>query len=146
MFYIVLFQLQNSNVNTLSLIGGADKQHMSLHIPQNVINSSKSNRLALKIYYKLPNTLFKDKKYASVIVWECISTSYSSAVFSYKGLFTAWLPLFLSLAGSTLADNWFTPPTFLVVSLLLAATLAIIAANITAPQHVPGSCFALCTL
>lgn len=42
----------------------------------------------------------------------------------------------------TLADNWFTPPTSLVLSLLSAATLSNIAANITAPQHVPGSCFA----
>lgn len=56
-------------------------------------------------------------------------------------LFTAWLPLLLSLTGSTLANNWrFTPPTFLVLSpsLSLAARLANITANITTPQHVPG--------
>lgn len=59
-------------------------------------------------------------------------------------LFTAWLPLSLWLAGSTWADNWFTPPTFLVLSpsLSLAAMLANITANITAPQHVPWSYFA----
>lgn len=57
-------------------------------------------------------------------------------------------PGFPARSRCTLADHWFTPPTSLVLSAspLLAATLSHLAASITAPQHVSGCCFALCTL
>lgn len=60
----------------------------------------------------------------------------------------ALLPGFPARSRCTLADHRFTPPTSLVLSAspLLAATLSNFAANITAPQHVSGSRFALCTL
>lgn len=102
----------HSSMNTCPLIGGADKQHM-LCTPQStkchqfirpktifLKNLCQTANLtpSPNIYYCLWPISLKCTKYACVIVWACISISCSSTVFSYKGLFTAWLPLFLLLA------------------------------------------------